>query len=146
VAESFKDHFSSVAGNYAAFRPDYPRELFQWLASVSPARSAAWDCATGNGQAAVGLAEYFKTVIGTDASADQIANATPHPKIRYSVVPAEKSGLTAQSMDLITVAQSAHWFDLDRFYSEVRRVLRPGGCVALWCYGVIEFDSRKFRV
>ncbi len=130
----FKDHFSANARGYAAHRPRYPDELFAWLAERAPARDAVWDCATGNGQAARGLARHFARVYATDASAEQIANAEPHPRIEYRVAPAEASGLPDASVDLVTVAQAAHWFDLDRFYAEVRRVLRPGGALALWGY------------
>src|SRR5262245_19376556 len=100
MAGTFKDHFSNVAGNYAAFRPDYPPELFAWLATLPKARACAWDCATGNGQAALHLAEHFDQVFATDASADQIKNAAPHPRIQYSVAPAEQNALTPQSVDL----------------------------------------------
>ncbi len=145
MAESFKDHFSDVAGSYAEYRPAYPTELFEWLASKSPGRTRAWDCATGNGQAAVALAKLFDQVIATDASPEQIAHATPHPKVHYSVSPAEESALTEDSVDLITVAQAAHWFDLERFYVEVERVARPGGILALWCYGTIEFPDQEIH-
>ena len=57
---SFKDRFSGHAAEYALYRPHYPKELFQYLASLAPNRDAAWDCATGNGQAAEMLAEYFR--------------------------------------------------------------------------------------
>jgi ubiquinone/menaquinone biosynthesis C-methylase UbiE len=141
MGEKFKDHFSAVASNYAAFRPEYPRALFAWLAEIVQNRARAWDCATGNGQAAVHLGEFFDEVIATDASAAQVANTRPHPKVRYRVAPAEKSGLPAQSCDLVTVAQSVHWFKLDDFYSEVRRVIRPGGVLALFCYAGIQFKN-----
>jgi SAM-dependent methyltransferase len=98
-------------------------------------RACAWDCATGNGQAAAGLARYFERVIATDASAQQIAQAPPIPKVEYRVGGAEQSGLPDRSVDLVTVAQAFHWLDHERFYPEVRRVSRPGGVVALWCYG-----------
>lgn len=137
----FKDRFSEVASNYAEFRPRYPRELFQWLASTVDSNRAVWDCATGNGQAAFGLAEFFDQVLATDASAEQIRNATPHPRIRYSVARAESNGLPDKCVDLVTVAQATHWLDLAKFYAEVKRVLRPGGVIALWCYGVMRFDN-----
>ncbi len=60
----FKDHFSGHAANYAKFRPNYPRQLFEYLVSIAPGRGRAWDCATGNGQAAVGLSAFFECVIG----------------------------------------------------------------------------------
>lgn len=131
---SFADHFSHVSAGYAAFRPRYPDALFDLLADVSPARDAAWDCATGSGQAAVGLARHFAHVIATDASEAQIAHATPHSHVTYRVAPAEASGLDDRSCDLVTAAQALHWFDRPRFWTEARRVLRPRGVVAVWTY------------
>jgi len=131
----FKDHFSSASGRYAAYRPDYPAALFAWLADQCVERDTAWDCATGSGQAALGLAPHFSRVIATDASAEQIRHAEIHPAIAYRVAPAEASGLADRSVDLVTVAQAAHWFDLPRFYAEVTRVLKRGGVLALWGYG-----------
>jgi ubiquinone/menaquinone biosynthesis C-methylase UbiE len=131
---SFKDHFSKQAADYAKFRPRYPKELFQWLASVAPERGLAWDCATGSGQAAVELAQVFERVVATDASEKQVANAERHPRIEYRVATAEDSGLESGTVDLITVAQALHWFDLEKFYAEVRRVLKPGGVIAATAY------------
>ena len=130
----FKDHFSKQAAEYAKFRPRYPKELFRWLGSVTPATELAWDCATGNGQAAVELANVFERVIATDASEKQVANADRHPRVEYRVATAENSGLQSNSADLVTVAQALHWFDLARFETEVRRVAKTGGIVAAWAY------------
>lgn len=95
----------------------------------------AWDCATGTGQAAIILVEYFDQIIATDASSRQIAHARMHPKISYRVASADNSGIKTASIDLITIAQSLHWFDTAAFYRECRRVLKPGGAIAAWCYG-----------
>lgn len=135
----FKDHFSGHARGYAEHRPSYPPELFAWLASVAPGHELAWDCATGNGQAAAGLVPHFARVVASDASAAQIANRREHPAIAWLVALAEASALRPGSCDLVTVAQSVHWFDFERFYAEVRRVTRPGGVLAVWTY-------TKFRV
>ena len=132
---SFKDHFSTGSSNYAAFRPSYPPALFGWLAGQCNQHELAWDCATGNGQAAVELAHHFRRVIATDASDRQIQSAKSHPHVEYRVAKAESSGLVNASVDLITVAQAAHWFDLPNFYREAKRVLRPRGMIALWGYG-----------
>jgi ubiquinone/menaquinone biosynthesis C-methylase UbiE len=132
---SFKDHFSKVARAYAAVRPQYPDELYAFLASHAPARDFAWDAATGNGQAAIGLARHIHHVIATDASAEQIAHAIADARVEYRIARAEQSGLSDASIDVITVAQAAHWFDLDAFYDEVRRVARPDALIALWSYG-----------
>jgi SAM-dependent methyltransferase len=112
-----------------------------YLASIASRRKLAWDCASGNGQAAIGLASHFERVIATDASAAQIGAAPPHPGISYGVARAEASGLADRSIDLITVAQALHWLDLDAFYSEVRRVLHPRGVLAAWCYGEHSVDA-----
>ena len=135
---SFRDHFSETAGSYAEFRPRYPRALFEFLASVVPARRLAWDAATGNGQAALDLADFFDRVIATDASAAQIAEAFAHPRVEYRVAPAEKSGVEPRSMDLVTVAQALHWFDIEAFWKEAARVIVPNGVVAVWCYQLLE--------
>lgn len=132
---TFKDHFSGHAGEYAKYRPRYPAELFARLAEIAPTRELAWDCATGNGQAAVALAAVFERVIASDASAEQIGNAARLPNIEYKVETAEQSSLVAASVDLITVSQALHWFDLERFYAEAQRVLKPNGAIAAWCYG-----------
>jgi SAM-dependent methyltransferase len=133
-AAGFKDHFSAHADDYAKFRPRYPDALFRYLGTIAPARRLAWDCATGNGQAAIALAEVFERVIATDASEKQIGNAEPNARVEYRVAPAEKSGIESNTIDLITVAQALHWFDLERFYAEVRRVLKPQGVIAACAY------------
>lgn len=132
---AFRDHFSRDSGAYAAFRPRYPDPLFDWLAGAAPATQLAWDCATGTGQAALGLAERFERVIATDASGEQIGAAIPHPRIEYRVARADSSGLEAGTVDLVTIAQALHWLDLESFYDEVRRVARPAGLLAAWTYG-----------
>ena len=143
---AFKDHFSGHANAYARFRPDYPPALYAWLADAAPSPERAWDCGTGNGQAAVALAEHFAEVIATDASDTQIASAFAHPRVRYHVAPAEASGIDAGSVDLITVAQAIHWFDLPRFYAEADRVLRPGGVLAVWAYAIFQSTPEVDRI
>ena len=131
---SFPDHFSAVAAGYARHRPTYPEELFAWLATLPRRRRRAWDCGTGSGQAAVALAGWFEAVEATDAAPAQLARARPHPRVRYRAAAGEASGLADASVDLVTVAQAVHWFDHARFWPEVRRVLAPGGAVAVWTY------------
>ncbi len=129
---TFKDHFSGHAADYRRFRPAYPPQLFAFLAEVTPNRELAWDCGTGNGQAAVALAEHFQKVFATDASAEQLNNAEANPRVEYVVAPAERSPLPDGSASIVTVAQAFHWFDFERFFAEVRRVLQPGGMLAVW--------------
>ncbi len=132
----FKDHFSARSADYAKYRPGYPDALFGWLATLTPTASVAWDVGTGSGQAALDLTRHFRQVIATDPAPEQIRNAASHERILYKVMPAERTDLADQSVDLITVAQALHWFDFERFYREVARVLKPGGAIVAWSYGL----------
>jgi SAM-dependent methyltransferase len=135
----FEDHYSRHADAYARHRPRYPDELFAWLASVSSARALAWDAGTGSGQVAVALAQHFDRVIATDASGEQLARAIPHQRVEYRHEPAGLSSLPPASADLITAGAAAHWFDLDDFYREVRRVGRKDAMIVLFSYGPRDF-------
>src|SRR4051794_40044496 len=137
---TFKDHFSGQAAEYAKFRPTYPAALFDYLATLVPSRTLAWDCATGSGQAAIALASRFEWVIATDASAKQITNAQQNERVHYRVAPAENSGIASNSVELVTVAQALHWFDLPKFYEEARRVLKRGGVIAVWNYDFLHIS------
>ena len=132
-APGFKDHFSAQSAGYARHRPRYPHSLFGFLAGLG-GRRLAWDCATGNGQAAFALAGHFDRVIATDASSAQIDAAIAHPGVSYRVAAAEESGLEADTVDLVAVGQALHWFDTALFFAEASRVLVAGGCIAAWCY------------
>jgi SAM-dependent methyltransferase len=142
---SFKDHFSGHAASYAAYRPGYAPRLFEILAALPRERRLAWDSGTGNGQAAVALADHFERVIATDPSTEQLAHALPHPRVEYRVGRAEGSELSEGSVDLVTAAQAFHWYDFDRFFAEVRRVLAPGGVVAVWTYNLARVDPEVDR-
>ena len=139
---AFQDHFSTQADAYARYRPTYPDALYAWLASRVPARALAWDCGTGSGQAAVALAAHFTQVIASDPSREQIAHATAHARVRYFVASAEQPPAEAMGADLVTVAQALHWFDLERFYPALERVLSPGGLFAVWGYGLMRITPQ----
>ncbi len=132
---TFEDHFSGHADAYVQHRPRYPDELFAWLASVSREHSLAWDAGTGNGQVAVALADHFERVIATDASGEQLAQAMTHDLVEYRNEPVDRASLLDASVDLVTAGAAAHWFELDGFYREVRRVAKKGALIALFSYG-----------
>ena len=134
----FRDYFSQQAKGYAQHRPRYPEPMFDYLASLAPSRQLAWDCGTGNGQAALALAERFEKVIATDASAAQIESAFPHERIVYRAEPSEKTSIPTNSVDLITVGTAVHWFDFDPFYAEVRRVGKSDAILAVWTYHLVS--------
>ena len=130
------DRFSGHAADYARYRIDYPGELYDHLLTLVPSRHAAWDCATGNGQVAVSLANYFEQIEATDLSPNQLTNAVQRPNIAYQVANAESAPFADESFDLITVGQALHWFDVPTFHSEAQRVLKPKGIIAEWGYGL----------
>lgn len=140
----FIDRFSAHAEAYREGRPSYPAELFEALAAIAPARALAWDCGTGNGQAAFGLAAHFDRVHATDPSERQISQAAQSERIAYAVEPAERVSLGDGTTDLVLAAQALHWFDLELFYAEARRVLKPGGILAAvgydWMYVSPDID------
>jgi SAM-dependent methyltransferase len=138
---SFKDHFSRQSAAYSRYRPGYPPELIGWVASQAPDRRLAVDCATGNGQAALALAARFESVIALDGSQSQLRKARRGPNIAYVAALAEQLPLRDGSVSLVAAAQAAHWFDFERFHSECRRVLVPGGVVAAWTYGKFRVDA-----
>lgn len=133
-----RNHFLSGADGYAAHRPTYPPAFAAALASLVPARRLALDVGCGTGQMSVLLADAFETVLATDPSADQIAHATPHPRVRYQQAPAELAVSPRGSIDLVVAAQAAHWFDLPAFYAAVREMAAPGAAIALVTYGVMR--------
>jgi len=132
---NFKDHFSEVGNAYRLFRPGYPPQLFAWLAGLTD-QGVAWDCATGNGQAALGLTAHLPRVLATDASFGQLRHAIFHHRIEYLCCAAEASCFRDGSIDLITVGQAMHWFDFEAYFREACRVLWSGGVLAFWCYGL----------
>lgn len=135
-----KDNFSIQSTEYAKFRPGYPDVLFEWLFAQCQGFETAWDCATGNGQIAVKLAERFSRVEATDISENQLKNALQNPRVHYSLQPAEAPTFENIAFDLIVVGQAAHWFHFDPFYAQVRRALKPGGLLALVGYNLIKID------
>lgn len=142
---TFKDHFSQRAALYAACRPHYPDSLFSYLASVTPAHDLAIDCGTGNGQAAVGLAEHFARVVGIDPSSAQIEKATARANIEYRIAPAEQTGAEAHSADLVTAAQALHWLNAPAFFAEATRLLKSDGAIAVWGYGDPVLDTPRLH-
>ncbi|MEM9305343.1 MAG: methyltransferase domain-containing protein, partial [Pseudomonadota bacterium] len=137
---AFRDHFSDLAALYARARPDYPAALYAWLSEKAPGRALAVDVGCGSGQATHGLAPHFDQVIGTDASGEQIDRAQPAGPVRFEVAPAEACPVDDGTVDLLTAAQAAHWFDHDAFQPEAHRVLRPGGLLAFWTYELLRIE------
>ncbi len=129
-------HFNEKSGEYQCFRPGYPEQLFDYLATLVNAEARVWDCGTGNGQAALVLAKKFQCVFATDIHLKQLDVASQHHNVHYICCPAEKTPFLEHTMDLITIAQALHWFNFDNFYDEVKRIAKPSSTIAAWCYSL----------
>jgi SAM-dependent methyltransferase len=136
-----KDRFSNHSKQYAVFRPTYPQALYDFILSHVNEKNLAWDCGCGNGQVARDLSNRFKKVEATDVSAKQIENAVPKENILYSVARAEQTLFKDSTFDLITVGQALHWFDIPKFFAEVKRVGKPNGIIAVWGYGLLKINA-----
>lgn len=136
-----KDLFSNHASQYAAFRPTYPKELYDFIYQHVTTFESAWDAGTGNGQVARELSKTFRNVFATDISARQIENAVKAENIFYSIA-GEQTSFPSRQFDLICVAQAIHWFDREKFYNEVKRVAKPKALLAVWGYGLLKINDR----
>lgn len=138
-----KDLFSKQHASYAKYRPSYPKALIDYVIGYVENKQVAWDCATGNGQAALPLAEHFAKVVATDISEKQLALAEARENIQYIRSEAEHTLFAENTFNLITVAQAYHWFNFDEFEKEVRRVSKNGGVIAIWCYDYLMTGNKK---
>lgn len=136
-----KDYFSGHAGEYASFRPQYPPELVKYICKLIKYRGVAWDCACGNGQLAIALANYFHLVMASDISQSQVAHAPASKGVLYTVQPAEKTDFPDAYFDLITIGQALHWFHLPEFFKEAQRVLTPNGMIVAIAYGLMTVNA-----
>ena len=129
--------------NYSRTRPMYPPEFYYWLFQQVSSSKVAWDCACGTGQVALDLAAYFEQVEASDISESQINAASPHRRIHYQVSPAERTPYADQTFDLVCVAQALHWFDLDAFWQELKRVLKPDGLFVCLGYNRLSVSPQE---
>ncbi len=141
-----KDYFSGNSSVYSQFRPHYPDEMIQEIVSLVKNKEMALDVATGNGQVASKLADFFQTVYATDISENQLQQAPEMDNVIYEKMAAENTNFTAHQFDLITVAQAIHWFDFEAFYDEVYRILKRDGIFAVLGYGFFSTNADSDKI
>lgn len=141
-----KDNFSKQANEYSKFRPHYPDEMIEYIVSFAKNKFEALDIATGNGQVANKLSNYFDKVYATDISENQLKNAIQQQNIIYQKESAEETSFDYNQFDLITVAQALHWFDFDKFYTEINRILKPDGIFAVLGYGLFHSNPDSDKI
>nr|XP_033800098.1 putative methyltransferase DDB_G0268948 [Geotrypetes seraphini]XP_033800099.1 putative methyltransferase DDB_G0268948 [Geotrypetes seraphini]XP_033800100.1 putative methyltransferase DDB_G0268948 [Geotrypetes seraphini]XP_033800101.1 putative methyltransferase DDB_G0268948 [Geotrypetes seraphini]XP_033800102.1 putative methyltransferase DDB_G0268948 [Geotrypetes seraphini]XP_033800103.1 putative methyltransferase DDB_G0268948 [Geotrypetes seraphini] len=130
------------ASLYQKYRLPPPDEVQKLILSYLEAKkqrpfSLAVDVGCGTGQSTRALAPHFEKMVGTDISKAQIEEAkqsSSASNISYCVSPAEELPFEDSSVDLVTAAAAAHWFNIEKFLKEVDRILKPSGCMALYCY------------
>lgn len=126
--------FQAGAADYERARPSYPREAIDVLArelGLSPG-STVCDLAAGTGKFTRLLVSRGFDVVAVEpvpAMRDQLAEVVPDVEVVDGT--AEAIPLPDASVDAVTVAQAFHWFDFDAALAEIRRVLRPGGGLAI---------------
>lgn len=135
--------FSGRVESYRRYRPGYPAEIVDLLRRECFLRS---DASLADVAAGTGLLTEIFLAAGFSVTAiepnDQMRAAceeleSTYPKLRCIAGTAESTGLSAGSIDLVTVAQAMHWFDLERTRTEFARILRPGG----WC--AVLYNNRR---
>lgn len=132
--------FTQGGRAYASYRPKYPPQLSDFLASLVSTKNIVVDVGCGSGQLTALLAQHFKQVFAFDPSVEQIRYAEPGANISYQCALAESLPLASGCANLITVAQAAHWFDLPAFYNEVNRIATSNAVLALISYGVLSLE------
>lgn len=133
-----KDLFSTASGSYARFRPSYPEELINTIVSKCESTGTCLDVGTGSGQLVSKLAPHFSELYATDISYEQLKNAPQIANVTYHIQPAESTSFGNDQFDAVTVAQALHWFDHDKFYPEINRVLKSGGIFAAAGYTLCQ--------
>ncbi|WP_205843659.1 class I SAM-dependent methyltransferase [Nakamurella deserti] len=122
--------FGSVAAAYDRLRPGYPDAAVDWL--LDPAARTVAEIAAGTGKLTDSLVARRLTVVAVEPDAAMLAVLRRrHPTVTAHRAPAEQLPLADASVDAVVVAQAWHWFDPVRAWSEVRRILRPGGRLGL---------------
>lgn len=156
---TFRAYTQAQGASYATGRPGYSPALFKFIidhhTSTGGQLDTVVDVGCGTGQATQHLAPYFAHAIGLDPSEGMISTARTaaqqpgDPPIRFEVSAAEALGadlapaVADGSVDLVTAATAAHWFDMPRFWAAAARALRPGGTVALWARAAFAVDAAR---
>ncbi|KAF7709991.1 hypothetical protein HF521_016841 [Silurus meridionalis] len=132
-------HHASIYQKYRIIPPDTVLQLIlDYLnKKKGPPHELAVDLGCGTGQNTRLLAPHFQKVVGIDVSECQVEEARAVPgfaNVTYRSGPAEELPFPNGSVDLLTAASAAHWFDAEHFLKEAARVLKPHGCIALLGY------------
>lgn len=141
MSESIDRNFDLVAQGYSRFRPNCPARLIEIVVEHCAATRWAWEPGCGSGQVTPCLAACFDEVLATDPAEHAIARCPSLERVRFEVGSAEQCALPDGSVDLVVSGQAAHWFDMETFAAEVRRVAAPGGIVAVWCYDLPRVNT-----
>lgn len=156
VDKTFTAFNKEQGAHYAQHRLRYHPKLYSIIIdrhkSTGGQLDTVVDVGCGPGIAVRDLAPHFTHAIGLDPSEGMISNArslggvtASSEPIRFEVSTAESLGaelslLPDGSVDMITAATAAHWFDMTSFWPRAAQLLKPGGTVALWCGGNLRPD------
>jgi ubiquinone/menaquinone biosynthesis C-methylase UbiE len=133
--------FSTGSDNYLKYRPKYPKELYDYIVHQCILHDSVWDCACGNGQVAADISDYFSNVEASDIAESQIENAIKIDNVHYTVQDSENTTFPDNAFDAICIAQALHWFPTEKFFREVKRVLKPSGKFFCWGYSFFMVEK-----
>jgi ubiquinone/menaquinone biosynthesis C-methylase UbiE len=133
--------FNVESEKYMKSRPKYPDRLYKEIIKHCNDLNCAWDCGCGNGQVSVDLIGIFKTVEASDINENQVSHASKNSRIKYTIQSSESTNYKNNSFDLVCAAQCLHWFDLDSYFAEVKRVLKTSGIFACWGYSFFSIEE-----
>lgn len=133
LLNNIKNEFDNEANEYKEYRLEYPKEIFEWIKSIKPVANNVLDLGTGNGQAAIKLADFYSNIYAIDISENQIQCAYKHPNIRYLQMDAKDITFDF-NFDLVISATAAHWFDQEGCLDSLIRHLNDDAFVCFWSY------------
>jgi SAM-dependent methyltransferase len=139
MSKSPTARFSDRVENYVRYRPGYPPEVIELIRTecgLQPSHFVA-DIASGTGLFTRLLLENGNSVFAVEPNLEMremgMLELEPYDRLVSIAGTAEETTLRSSSVDFVTAAQAAHWFDLPRARAEFARILRPGGgCVLIW--------------
>lgn len=133
--------FNTESHKYFQYRPRYPKQLYEFISSVCKSNEMVWDSACGNGQVAVDISEYFSIVEASDIHENQLNNSFEKDNVHYSLQNSEATNYPDNFFDAVCVAQALHWFNLEAFFYEVKRVLKKEGVFFCWGYSFFKVED-----
>lgn len=140
----YENRFGAAVEAFRAFRPGYPKEVFEQVLAEVPAnrRERAVDLGSGTGLSALPLCQWFREVIAVEPDLRMAADLVgKNERLIVRNLTAEKFDLPPESVDLVTCGTAFHWMNGPLVLAKIREWLRPGGVLAIYNYPVPKLSD-----